>query len=68
MNEIKPTAYVVFSFMFQLFGKIALDQSTEINTKNNFRNLAQALQVLFRWELDFFFFWFLWKQDKKLKC
>nr|XP_058951235.1 voltage-dependent N-type calcium channel subunit alpha-1B-like isoform X1 [Pocillopora verrucosa]XP_058951236.1 voltage-dependent N-type calcium channel subunit alpha-1B-like isoform X1 [Pocillopora verrucosa]XP_058951237.1 voltage-dependent N-type calcium channel subunit alpha-1B-like isoform X1 [Pocillopora verrucosa]XP_058951238.1 voltage-dependent N-type calcium channel subunit alpha-1B-like isoform X1 [Pocillopora verrucosa] len=32
----------------QLFGKIALDQSTEINTKNNFRNLPQALQVLFR--------------------
>lgn len=32
----------------QLFGKIALDSETEINSKNNFRNLLQALQVLFR--------------------
>ncbi|KAM7445212.1 hypothetical protein ABFA07_006340 [Porites harrisoni] len=32
----------------QLFGKIALDRNTEINENNNFRNLLEALQVLFR--------------------
>ncbi|XP_078343776.1 voltage-dependent L-type calcium channel subunit alpha-1D-like isoform X1 [Oculina patagonica] len=32
----------------QLFGKIALNDETEINSDNNFRNLLEALQVLFR--------------------
>ena len=33
---------------FQLFGKIAWDRDTEIHEDNHFRNLLQALQVLFR--------------------
>lgn len=38
------------SFIFQLFGKIAIDTipPTEINSDNHFRNLPEALQVLFR--------------------
>lgn len=33
----------------QLFGNIALDSNTAIVRHNNFRNIAQAFMVLFRY-------------------
>lgn len=41
---------VFFPCLFQLFGKIKLDPNSQINEDNHFRNLLQALQVLFRLE------------------
>ena len=32
----------------QMFGNIKLDEDTEINHKNNFRNIFSAAQLLFR--------------------
>ena len=32
----------------QMFGNIKLDEDTEINHKNNFRNIASASMLLFR--------------------
>ena len=41
---------VFYPCLFQLFGKIKLDPDSQINEDNHFRNLLQALQVLFRLE------------------
>ena len=40
---------ILFSFVYQLFGKIQLDPNKQINEFNNFRTFGNSLQVLFRW-------------------
>ncbi|XP_048587004.1 voltage-dependent calcium channel type A subunit alpha-1-like isoform X2 [Nematostella vectensis] len=58
LRSFKALPYVTLLIMLQffmyavigmqLFGKIALDDDTEINSHNNFRDIFQALQGLFR--------------------
>lgn len=49
MRMSHPVCYDYFLPSMQMFGKIALQDNTQINRNNNFQTFPQAVLLLFRW-------------------
>lgn len=48
-DPLCPSPPSPFPLLLQVFGKIALNDTTEINRNNNFQTFPQAVLLLFRW-------------------
>lgn len=47
-RTMPANVFFFFFFFFQVFGRIAIDDETQINRNNNFQSFPQAVLVLFR--------------------